>query len=247
MDETTPKELDLKGLLCPAPLRELGKALADMPVGAQIRAVATDAGFAADVPAWCSANGHELLDIRSSEAEVVAVVRKGAHPPAESAQPAPPARDKKTMIMFSGDMDKAMAAFIIAVGAASMGAEVTVFFTFWGLNLLRKDAPQARGKSLLDRMFGVMLPKGPKRLGLSKMHMLGLGTAMMKHVMRKKNVDSLADLVDQARGLGVKLVACTMSMDVMGIQREELIDGIEYGGVASFIGESNQANMTLFI
>ncbi|MBM4142322.1 MAG: hypothetical protein FJ225_01825 [Lentisphaerae bacterium] len=122
-----------------------------------------------------------------------------------------------------------------------------MFFTFWGLNVLRRTGPQAPGKGFLDRMFGMMMPKGPGRLGLSRMSMLGMGTAMMKHVMRRKNVDSLASLIDQAVASGVRLVACTMSMGVMGLTRAELRDGIEFGGVAAFLAEADEANMTLFV
>jgi peroxiredoxin family protein len=151
------------------------------------------------------------------------------------------------MVVFSGDLDKVLAAFVIANGALAMGSEVTLFFTFWGLNALRKtEAPPVR-KSFLDRMFGMMMPRGAARLKLSKMNMGGAGTAMMKHVMKQKNVESLPDLMAAARKGGVKIVACSMSMDVMGITREELVDGIEVGGVAAFLGESADAGMTLFI
>jgi peroxiredoxin family protein len=156
-------------------------------------------------------------------------------------------KNKKTFVVFSGDLDKVMAAFVIANGAQAMGNEVTLFFTFWGLNALRKPALQARGKGALDWMFGWMMPKGPTKLSLSKMNMMGMGTAMMKHVMKSKRVESLPELMAAAKAGGAKLVACSMSMDVMGIRREELIDGIEVGGVASFLGEADQSNVTMFI
>ncbi|MGE5485264.1 MAG: DsrE/DsrF/DrsH-like family protein [Ignavibacteriales bacterium] len=157
------------------------------------------------------------------------------------------ANDGKSIIVFSGDLDKAMAAFIIATGAAAMGSEVTMFFTFWGLNVLRKSGPAGVRKPLLDRLFGWMMPKGPDRLGLSKMNMGGMGAAMMKYVMRRKNVMPLKELIDQARDLGVRMVACTMSMDVMGLRREELIDGLEFAGVASYLGTAEQCGVNLFI
>ncbi len=156
-------------------------------------------------------------------------------------------RDGKSIIVFSGDLDKAMAAFIIATGAAAMGGEVTMFFTFWGLNVLRKDGPAAVKKPLFDRLFGWMMPKGPERLGLSKMNMGGLGARMMKYVMRKKNVTSLKDLIAQAKELGVRLVACTMSMDVMGLKPEELIEGVEFAGVASYLENAEKCGINLFI
>ncbi|HWR62751.1 MAG TPA: DsrE/DsrF/DrsH-like family protein [Clostridia bacterium] len=153
----------------------------------------------------------------------------------------------KTMIMFSGDLDKAMAGLIIANGAAAMGDEVTIFFTFWGLNVLRKAQAIKVKKTFMEKMFGWMMPRGAGKLGLSKMNMGGMGTAMMKDIMRKKKVNSLPELISSARDLGVKFIACTMSMDVMGIKPEELIDGVEYAGVATYLGEADGANVNLFI
>ena len=153
----------------------------------------------------------------------------------------------KTMIMFSGDLDKAMAGLIIANGAAAMGDEVTMFFTFWGLNILRRAKKIKVRKSFIENMFGWMMPRGADKLGLSKMNMGGMGTAMMKDIMRKKKVSSLPDLISSAQDMGVKFIACTMSMDVMGIKQEEIIDGVEYAGVASYLGEADEANVNLFI
>lgn len=153
----------------------------------------------------------------------------------------------KTMIMFSGDLDKAMAGLIIANGAAAMGDDVTIFFTFWGLNILRKAQKINVKKSFMEKMFGWMMPRGPEKLSLSKMNMGGMGTAMMKGIMRKKKVSSLPDLIRSAQDLGVKFIACTMSMDVMGIKAEELIEGVEFAGVATYLGEADGANVNLFI
>lgn len=155
--------------------------------------------------------------------------------------------NKKTLVVFSGDYDKAMAALIIANGAAAMGDEVTLFFTFWGLNLLRRPKKVRVKKSIVESMFGGMMPRGAERPGLSKMNMGGVGARMMKWVMRKKNVQSLAALLESAQTLGVKFIACTMSMDVMGIKKEELIDGLEFAGVASYLGEASEAGVNLFI
>lgn len=155
--------------------------------------------------------------------------------------------DKKTIIVFSGDLDKAMAAMIIARGAAAMGNEVTLFFTFWGLNILRKPESVPVKKNLLSAMFGWMMPRGAGKAGLSKLHMGGLGTAMMRYVMQTKHVPSLPEMVKEAQEMGVKFIACTMSMDVMGIQAEELIDGLEYAGVATYLGAADEANVNLFI
>lgn len=156
-------------------------------------------------------------------------------------------RTKKTIIVFSGDLDRALAAFIIANGAAAMGDEVTMFFTFWGLNILRKPDKVPVRKSFLEALFGRMMPRGAGKLGLSRMNFGGLGTAMMKYVMKKKCIASLPELIATAREQGVKLVACTMSMDVMGIRAEELIDGLEFAGVATYLGEADEANVNLFI
>jgi peroxiredoxin family protein len=155
--------------------------------------------------------------------------------------------DKKTLIVFSGDFDKVMAAFIIANGAAAMGDEVTMFFTFWGLNVLRKAKRVKVKKNFLQAMFGMMMPRGVGRLGLSKMNFAGMGAMMMKKVMKGQNVSSLEELLAIAKEQGIKLVACTMSMDVMGLREEELIDGLEFAGVASYLGEADEANVNLFI
>lgn len=155
--------------------------------------------------------------------------------------------DKKTMIVFSGDLDKVIASFIIANGAAAMGNEVTMFFTFWGLNALRRAKKVQVKKDFMERMFGWMMPRGAEKLGLSKMHFMGMGSKMMKDIMKKKNVSSLPELIEMAQMVGVKMVACTMSMDVMGIKEEELIEGIEFAGVASYLGEADEANVNLFI
>lgn len=153
----------------------------------------------------------------------------------------------KTLIVFSGDLDKVLASFIIANGAAAMGRPVTMFFTFWGLNALRKSEKQHIKKPFIEKMFGAMMPRGTKKLKLSKMNMAGMGTKMMKKVMQDKNVDSLESLMKQGMASGIKMVACTMSMDVMGITKEELIDGVELAGVASYLGDAEESNVNLFI
>ena len=139
-----------------------------------------------------------------------------------------------------------MASFIIANGAKASGKDVTMFFTFWGLNILRKENVKVR-KSFIDKMFDMMMPKGAKNLTLSKMNMGGLGSAMMKWVMKNKNISTLSELITQAQKNGIKFIACNMSMDVMGIKKEELLEGVEIGGVAKYISESNNANSNLFI
>ena len=156
-------------------------------------------------------------------------------------------KKRTTIVMFSNDLDKSLAAMIIASGFATLGHEVTIFFTFWGINVLRKDNPPRLKKDLLSRMFGFMMPRGAKKLALSKMHMMGMGTGMMKHVMKTKNIDSLPELMKQAQSLGVKFQVCEMAMNMMGIQEEELIDNIERAGVANFAALSEKSTTSLFI
>ena len=155
---------------------------------------------------------------------------------------------KKTIIVFSGDFDKVFAAFVIANGAAAMGDDVTMFFTFWGLNALRRPKKiKVDGKSTLQRAFAAMMPRGADKLKLSHMNFAGAGPKMFKTAMKQKNVMSLDELIESAREQGIKFVACTMSMDVMGITPEELIDGLEFGGVASYLGDADEANVNLFV
>ncbi|WP_240547900.1 DsrE/DsrF/DrsH-like family protein [Paenibacillus lignilyticus] len=155
--------------------------------------------------------------------------------------------EKTTIVLFSGELDKAIAAFIIANGAAAYDHDVTIFFTFWGLNALRKDEQVALKKGFLEKMFAKMMPRGANKLGLSKMNFGGMGPKMIKHVMKKHNVLTLPELIELAQEQGVKLVACTMTMDLLGLQKEELMDGIEYAGVAAYLGDAVDAKVNLFI
>ncbi|MBD2861681.1 MULTISPECIES: DsrE/DsrF/DrsH-like family protein [Paenibacillus] len=156
-------------------------------------------------------------------------------------------KEKTTIVLFSGELDKAIAAFIIANGAAAYDHEVTIFCTFWGLNTLRKDQPVPVKKGWLERVFGAMMPRGANKLGMSKMNFAGMGPKMIKHVMKKHNALSLPQLIELAREQGVKLVACTMTMDLLGLQKEELMDEIEYAGVAAYLGDASDAKVNLFI
>ncbi len=156
-------------------------------------------------------------------------------------------KQKTTIVLFSGELDKAIAAFIIANGAAAYDHEVTIFTTFWGLNVLRKDQQVPVHKAWLEKAFGWMMPRGPEKLSLSKMNMLGMGPKMIKHVMKKHNALSLPQLIEMAQDQGVKLVGCTMTMDLLGIQKEELIDGVELAGVAAYLGDASEGNVNLFI
>lgn len=156
-------------------------------------------------------------------------------------------RKRTTIVLFSGEYDKAMAAYIIANGAAAYGHEVTIFHTFWGLNALRKDEEVATKKSFMEKMFGKMMPRGVNRMGLSKMNFAGIGPKMIKGVMKKHNVVPLPELIEMAKEQDVKLVACMMTMDLLGLQKEELLDHIEYAGVGAYIGDAEEGNVSLFI
>ena len=153
----------------------------------------------------------------------------------------------KTFILFSDDLDKTLATFVLANGAAATGKKVSIFFTFWGLNAIKKVHKPKVEKDIFGRMFGWMLPSDSSKLALSKMNMMGMGARMMRYLMKKKGVDSLESLRQQAIDNGVEFIACQMSMDVMGVKREELLDNVTIGGVASYMERAEQANVNLFI
>ena len=248
MEDKEMKILDCSGLQCPGPIMKVNETLKEMEDGEVLKVSATDMGFAADVDSWCRRTGNTLVKTERQGKENIVYIRKGTgENPLNKEKQIGEMVDGKTIIVFSGDLDKVLASFIIANGAAAMGRNVTMFFTFWGLNALRKSQSDPVKKPFMDKMFGAMMPKGTGKLKLSKMNMAGMGTAMMKKVMNDKNVDSLELLMKNAMKNGVKLVACTMSMDIMGITKEELIDGIELAGVASYLGDAEESNVNLFI
>lgn len=232
------------GLQCPGPIMQVHKAIEMMNPGDVLDIKATDPGFVNDIGVWCEKTGNTLLESGKEDKAFFAKIRKGRKRPPQAPTVV---KDDKTMIIFSGDLDKAIASLIIANGAASMGKKVTLFYTFWGLNILRRPEKISVKKDLMARMFSGMMPRGTKKLGLSKMNMLGMGPKMIRMVMKKHNVDSLEDLLKMAMDNGVRMVACNMSMDLMGITQEELIDGVELGGVASMLGAAEDSNMSLFI
>ncbi len=239
------KTLDVSGLQCPGPISQLCKAIETIEKGQAVEVISTDAGFAADVPAWCRSTGHQAISVEKiARGKYRAVVCKHGQ---QSYAPLAASRKQMANVIFSNDFDKAMAALIIANGAVSAGYKVTLFFTFWGLSLLRKEPEKPVKKDVMEKMFGMMLPKGVDSLKLSKMNMGGMGTAMMHKIMASKNVASVKELLQQASENGVKMVACSMSMDVMGIKESELIDGVEIGGVAMYIDELSKSNAGLFI
>jgi NADPH-dependent 2,4-dienoyl-CoA reductase/sulfur reductase-like enzyme/peroxiredoxin family protein/rhodanese-related sulfurtransferase/TusA-related sulfurtransferase len=246
--------LDLTGLSCPGPLMKLSRALPKIEEGTVIEASASDPGFYNDCEAWCRQTGCTLLKRERSQGRVTAWIRKGTghqsekfSAPGQDQSSLPAVRDDKTIIVFSGDLDKVLASFVIANGALSMGKKVTMFFTFWGLNVLRRSNPVPVRKTLIEKCFGWMMPRGSRKLKLSRMNMMGAGTEMMRKIMKEKNISSLEDLIRSAQAGGARMIACQMSMDVMGIRKEELIDGVEIGGVGTFLGAAEDANMSLFI
>jgi peroxiredoxin family protein len=155
--------------------------------------------------------------------------------------------NRATIILFSGDLDKALASFVLATGAAAAGLETSMFFTFWGLSVLKKKGAQGGAKNLKERMFAMMTPASSESLGTSKMNFFGMGSVMLRSMMRDKQIASLEELMAIARDLGVRMMACTMSMDAMGVTREELVEGLEYGGVAAYMADASQSRVTLFI
>lgn len=245
IEKTEVIKVDASGLSCPGPIMQLSKSVEWTDENQVIEITTTDSGFKADVGAWCESTGNTLLEIKEEDKKIKAYVQKGKAIKLEN-NTNQDKKNKKSIVVFSNDLDKVMASFIIANGAKAQGKDVTMFFTFWGLNVLRKENVSVK-KGLLDTMFGFMMPKGAKKLSLSKMHMGGVGTEMMKYVMKSKNVSSLPDLIGQAQASGIKFVACSMAMDVMGITQEELLDGVEIGGVATYLNEAEQSYSNLFI
>ena len=243
LEEAEPLRLDAKGLKCPGSIVKTADTLQTMATGQKLLIEATEDAFASDIAVWCDRTGNKLLKLEVKPDLIEALIEK-----AESPATKPEAsQNDKTFVVFSGDLDKTIAAFIMANGAAAMGRRVTMFFTFWGLNILRRPEKVSAAKSLIERMFGFMMPRGTKKLGLSRMNMGGLGAKMIRGIMKEKGVSSLEELIDSARAHGVRLVACQMSMDIMGIKKEELIDGVELGGVSTFLGSGEQSDMSLFI
>ena len=238
--------LDCSGMQCPGPIMEVFKSISNMKDGELLAVTASDPGFHRDIVSWCRRTGNTLVSNEARNGEFVAIIRRGAEEPVAVQQSSSGAKGK-TIIVFDGDMDKVLASFVIANGALAMGRPVTMFFTFWGLTALRKTEKVPVKKNFLEKMFGFMLPRGAGRLKLSKMNMGGMGTAMMKGIMKDKNIDSLETMMKKAMENGVKIIACSMSMDVMGIRPEELIDGVEIGGVGTYLGDAEESDVNLFI
>ena len=238
-------KVDACGLQCPGPIMKLKKAMDNATVGDRVEVQATDAGFPRDAGAWCKSTGNKIVEMNADGGYHTVVVEKASSHRRE-VQTLTDSKNK-TLIMFSDDLDRALATFVLANGAAATGHKVSVFFTFWGLNVIKRERKPAVKKDIFGRMFSWMMPSDSRKLRLSQMSMLGLGDRMMRYIMKKKNIDSLEKLRQQALDNGVEFIACQMSMDMMGVQREELIDGVTVGGVATYMERAENANVNLFI
>ncbi|MBN2526699.1 MAG: FAD-dependent oxidoreductase [Deltaproteobacteria bacterium] len=246
-------EVDACGLQCPGPIMKLKTEIEKIKPGERLLQKASDPGFARDVKSWCNMTGHRLVTLREKKGVIEAVVqRSGGHDVTAPAVPdgikmAGNSASEMSLICFSNDMDKALASLVIANGGLASGKKVTIFYTFWGLDIIKKrNKPQVK-KSLQGKMFGAMLPGHNGKLKLSKMNMGGLGTSMMKGIMKKQKIDTLEGMMENAIENGVTMIACQMSMDVMGVKKEELLDNVEIGGVANYLEAASSAGINLFI
>ena len=238
--------VDACGLQCPGPILKLKKSIDEIAPGERVELISSDPGFLRDSAAWCKQTGHKLIAQTEASGRFSTVVEKNVKKDVD-VQSVCSIPKGKTFILFSDDLDKALATFVLANGAAATGGKVTLFFTFWGLNVIKKEIKPKVKKDIFGRMVGFMLPSDSLKLKLSKMNMGGLGRRMMRFLMSKKGVDSLESMRRQALENGVEFIACQMSMDVMGIHPEELLDEVSVGGVATYMAKADESNVNLFI
>lgn len=238
--------VDACGIQCPGPILKLKKSMEALQPGQRLEVTSTDAGFPRDAEAWCRTTGNKFVEKRSEGGKYVVVIEK-ATPCSIEATKMTSEEKGKTFILFSDDLDKTLATFVLANGAVATGKKVSIFFTFWGLNAIKKVHKPKVKKDIWGKMFGWMLPSDSTKLALSQMNMMGIGAKMMRFLMQKKGVDSLESLRQHAIDSGVEFIACQMSMDVMGVKREELLDEVTVGGVATYMDRAEQANVNLFI
>lgn len=244
-DMSVALKVDACGLSCPGPILRLKEAIESVNEGQVLEITSTDPGFVRDAEAWCVSTGNTFLSKDSSKGVHVIRVRKGDIQKENVC--ADTGGKGKSFILFSDDLDKVLATFVLANGAAATGEKVTIFFTFWGLNAIKKQKKPKVTKDIFGKMFGMMLPGDSRKLKLSKMNMAGIGSKMMRHIMKKKNVESLESLRDMAIANGVEFIACQMSMDVMGVDKEELLDNVTIGGVATYMNRAEDSSLNLFI
>lgn len=238
--------VDACGLQCPGPIMKLKQAIDKMQPGETIEVKATDPGFPSDAKAWCKSTGNAFLSETCQNGCHTIIIKK-QQTAASPQTTCVPTEKNKTLICFSDNLDRAIATFILANGAAATGGKVSIFFTFWGLNVIKKKHGPAVKKTFTEKMFARMLPKSSDSLSLSKMNMMGMGSKMIRGIMKKKNIDSLESLIQQAMANGVEFIACQMTMDMMGIKKEELLDGVTVGGVASYMQKAEESGVNLFI
>lgn len=244
--DTAVVRIDACGIQCPGPILKLKKSIDSLQPGQKVEVRSTDAGFPNDAESWCHTTGHKFIQKRSERGIHYVLIEKKSSCGAGDVSVA--GEDKgKTFILFSDDLDKALATFVLANGAAATGKKVSIFFTFWGLNAIKKSHKPKVKKDFWGRMFGLMLPSDSMKLPLSQMNMMGIGAKLMRFIMKRKSVDSLESLRQQAIDNGVEFIACQMSMDVMGVKREELLDEVTVGGVATYMDRAERANVNLFI
>jgi len=244
--------VDACGLQCPGPIIRLKSEIDRVAEGTILKIRATDPGFARDAKSWCRLTGNTLLGIEDERGVLEVRIQKtsgaSASSRAASSSASPAGASKEaTLIVFSDDFDRALASFVIANGAAASGKKVTMFFTFWGLSVIKRRERTRAPKDIMGRMFGMMLPKNSGKLSLSKMNFGGIGAAMMKGRMKAKKIDQLETMIEGALKAGVRMTACQMSMDIMGVAREELMDGVEIGGVASYLDAADSSTLNLFV
>lgn len=244
-DMSVALKVDACGLSCPGPILRLKEAIESVNEGQVLEITSTDPGFVRDAESWCVSTGNTFLSKDSSKGIHVIRVRKGDIQKENVC--ADTGGKGKSFILFSDDLDKVLATFVLANGAAATGEKVTIFFTFWGLNAIKKQKKPKVTKDIFGKMFGMMLPGDSRKLKLSKMNMAGIGSKMMRHIMKKKNVESLESLRDMAIANGVEFIACQMSMDVMGVDKEELLDNVTIGGVATYMNRAEDSSLNLFI
>lgn len=234
--------LDAKGSQCPGPIMTLMSGLKKANLGQKITIEVTDPGFRNDVVAWCNVTQNTLVSMTEENGVISATIQKDT----EAGNAVVPAKeDSVTLVIFSEEMDKGLAAFNIALGALAMGMKVQIFFTFWGLSLIRKKSDKK--ESLKDRAIHHIIPKGDDSLPLTHKNMFGLGPKFMERLMKDKNVSSLDFMIHLSKYDGVQFIACQMSMDLMDIRKEDLIDGVQVGGVATMIEYARKSNLNYFV
>ncbi|MEG1380354.1 MAG: DsrE/DsrF/DrsH-like family protein [Bacteroidales bacterium] len=239
-----PLHIDAKGSQCPGPIMALRDGMAKAAIGQQVIIEVTDPGFKSDAVAWASVTGNPLVSMIDQNNVITAVFDKKT----ELGEAVVPVKeDSVTIVIFSDELDRGLAAFNIALGALAMGMKVQVFFTFWGLSLIRKNSDQKEHKSMMGKMMDEILPSDDKSLPLSHKNMLGIGARMMARVMKAKNVPPLDFMIHLAKYDGVTFIACQMSMEILEIKKEELIDGVEVGGVATMIEYARKSNLNYFV